>query len=105
MKTTLHAIVLALAMIALLAAAPLAAEQTAPKESSSQLSLVTATPDEGFALAVALARRAVVTVQPNKEVLFAERPDYSTDADSLISASQTVALYFQIIAAANDYWR
>ncbi len=33
------------------------------------------------------------------------RPNYSTTPDSLIAASQVVALEFQTIAAANNYWR
>ena len=33
------------------------------------------------------------------------RPVYSTSPDSLIAASQVVAIEFQTIAAANHYWR
>jgi len=30
---------------------------------------------------------------------------YSNNADSLIAASQVVAINFQTVAAANNYWR
>lgn len=68
-------------------------------------SLVTQTPQEGFELAVTLARRGVLTTQPDTEVLRGVRPEYAHDPDSLIAASQVIALHFQTIAAANGYWR
>jgi hypothetical protein len=67
--------------------------------------LRTATPEEGRALAFTMARHSIHTIQPDLDVLTRERPDYSTDPDSLIAASQVVAIEFQTIAAANDYWR
>lgn len=93
---------------------PGAAQETAPETATAEQaapapswlpSLVTATPEEGFALAVALSRKGVSTTQPDREVLFALRPEYSSDADSLIAASHVVAVHFQTIAAANNYWR
>jgi hypothetical protein len=69
------------------------------------LSLITKTPEEGFQLAVKLARKGVKTTQPDKEVLFMLREVYSRDADSLIACSQVIAIYFQTVAAANNYWR
>ncbi len=69
------------------------------------LSLITATPEEGFQLAIELARKGVTETQPDKEVLKNLRPAYAHDPDSLIAASQVVAIHFQTIAAANDYWR
>lgn len=69
------------------------------------LSLITKTPEEGFQLAIKLARKGVKTTQPNKEVLFMLREVYSRDANSLIAASQVIAIYFQTISAANNYWR
>lgn len=68
-------------------------------------SLITQTPQEGFELAVTLARRGVSTTQPDRDVLRAGRPIYSHDPDSLIAASQVIAIHFGTIAAANDYWR
>lgn len=67
--------------------------------------LITDTPQEGFELAITLSRRGVKYTQPNAEVLHKLRPEYSNNADSLIAASQVVAVNFQTIAAANDYWR
>lgn len=92
----------------LLAVGSLSAEESqeaAGNQGEDTLNLITATPAEGFDLALSLARRAVVATQPDKEVLFAQRPDYSGDATDLIAASHVVAVHFQTIAAANNYWR
>ncbi len=67
--------------------------------------LITATPDEGRALAFTLARHSVHNIQPDLDVLKGGRPNYSTNPESLIAASQVVAIEFQTIAAANDHWR
>lgn len=67
--------------------------------------LMTATPQEGFELAITMSRRGVKYTQPNVEVLKELRPEYANSADSLTAASQVVALNFQTIAAANGYWR
>lgn len=67
--------------------------------------LVTATPSEGYDLAVKLARIAVKKTQPDADERERMRPDYAGDADSLIAVSQVVATNFATIAAANDYWR
>lgn len=69
------------------------------------LSLITETPEQGFQLAIALSRKAVKATQPNKEILVKLREVYSKDADSLIAVSQVVAIHFQTVAAANNYWR
>lgn len=68
-------------------------------------SLITPTPQEGFELAITLSRRGVKYTQPNAEVLHALRPEYANSADSLTAASQVIALNFQTVAAANNYWR
>ena len=68
-------------------------------------SLITPTPQEGFELAITLSRRGVKYTQPDPEVLHRLRPVYANDADSLTAASQVIALNFQTVAAANDYWR
>ncbi|GAA3954063.1 hexameric tyrosine-coordinated heme protein [Gordonia caeni] len=68
-------------------------------------SLITAGPQEGFELAITLSRRGVKYTQPDGEVLHRLRPDYAENADSLIAGSQVVAVNFQTVAAANDYWR
>lgn len=67
--------------------------------------LMTPTPEEGFALAVKMSRMGVKTTQPDVEVLHKLRPEYAENADSLTAASQVVAINFQTVAAANNYWR
>ncbi len=67
--------------------------------------LITATPDEGRALALTLARHSIHNIQPDLDALKAGRPIYSVNPDSLIAASQVVAIEFQTISAANNYWR
>lgn len=68
-------------------------------------SLITDTPQEGFELAITLSRRGVKYTQPDTDVLKKLRPGYSESADALTAASHVVALNFQTVAAANDYWR
>lgn len=68
-------------------------------------SLITATPEEGRALAITIARHMIHNLQPDLDVLKAGRPIYAANPDSLIAASQVVAIEFQTIAAANNYWR
>lgn len=67
--------------------------------------LITNTPEEGRALAIIMAQHTVHNIQPNLNVLKCGRRKYSVDPDSLIAASQVVAIEFQTIAAANNYWR
>lgn len=67
--------------------------------------LITDTPEEGRALAMLIARHTVHNIQPDLDILKAGRPEYSSDPNSLTAASQVVAIEFQTIAAANDYWR
>lgn len=68
-------------------------------------SLITETPEEGYELAVVLARKAVGMTQPDAEVRKKLRPVYANNPDSLTLASQVVAIHFQTVAAANDYWK
>ena len=68
-------------------------------------SLKTATPQEGFELAITLARKAVAYTQPSAEVRASLRSQYAESANSLTAASQVVAINFQTVAAANNYWR
>ncbi|WP_372839887.1 hexameric tyrosine-coordinated heme protein [Phaeovulum sp.] len=67
--------------------------------------LKTATPEEGYALAVKMARVAIKMTQPDAEVRDKLRPIYAESADALIASSQVVATHFATVAAANDYWR
>ena len=66
--------------------------------------LITETPEEGFALAIKLARTAVKLTQPSAEIRERLRAEYDHNADSLIAASHVVAVHFQTVAAANHYW-
>jgi hypothetical protein len=68
-------------------------------------SLLTKTPEEGRALALTLARHTIHNIQPDLDVLKGGRPDYSTRPDSHTTAAHVVAIEFQTIAAANNYWR
>lgn len=89
-----------------MAAALLAAPAAAQEEEESWLpSLVTETPEEGFELAIRMARKAVTTTQTDLETLHKLRPAYSHDPASLINVSGVVAAYFATIAEANGYWR
>ncbi|MBW7918168.1 MAG: hexameric tyrosine-coordinated heme protein [Anaerolineales bacterium] len=67
--------------------------------------LITATPQEGYELAITLSRRGVKYTQPDAAVREKLRPVYAENADSLTAASQVIAINFQTIAAANNYWR
>ncbi|HHU07350.1 MAG TPA: peroxidase [Clostridiaceae bacterium] len=66
--------------------------------------LKTSTPEEGYELAIKLARKAVGKIQPDENVKKVLRAAYSSNADSLTFASQVVAIHFQTVAAANNYW-
>lgn len=68
-------------------------------------SLRTATPQEGFELAAKLARVGVKLTQPSAEVRDKLRPSYEQDTAQLIASSQVIAVHFQTVAAANNYWR
>ncbi|HLR02859.1 MAG TPA: hexameric tyrosine-coordinated heme protein [Virgibacillus sp.] len=68
-------------------------------------SLQTDTPQEGFELAIKLARKGVGYTQPSAEVRDKLRPEYAENADSLTAASQVVAIHYQTVAAANHYWK
>ena len=68
-------------------------------------SLIAATPEDGYNLAVKMARVAVKLTQPDAEVRDKLRPVYANDANALIASSQVVATHFATVAAANNYWR
>lgn len=68
-------------------------------------SLLTPTPEDGYALAVRLSRTAVKLTQPSAEVRERVRAVYAEDFGALIAISQVVATNFQTVAAANGYWR
>lgn len=68
-------------------------------------SLVTATPQAGFELAIKLARMGVKYTQPSDAVRKELRPAYERDAEALIASSHVIAVHFQTVAAANSWWR
>lgn len=68
-------------------------------------SLQTDTPQEWFELAIKMSRMGVKYTQPDMEVLKEGRKDYAKNPDSLTAASQVIAINFQTIAAANNYWK
>ena len=67
--------------------------------------LITDTPQEGFELAITLSRKGVGYIQKDEEVKKRLRADYANNADSLTAASQVIAINFQTVAAANNYWK
>lgn len=67
--------------------------------------LITRCPEEGRALAIVMAQHSVHNIQPDLDILTCGRMVYSINPDSLIAASQVIAIEFQTIAAANNYWR
>jgi len=68
-------------------------------------SLITATPEEGFDLAIKMSRIGVKKTQPDDEIRTRLRAVYEKNADSLTAASHVIATNFQTVAAANNYWR
>ena len=68
-------------------------------------SLITKTPQEGSALAITMARKTIGAIQTDPEKRKQMRPEYADDTAQLISSAQVVALEFQTVAQANNYWR
>jgi hexameric tyrosine-coordinated heme protein (HTHP) len=67
--------------------------------------LNTNTPQEGFELAVKLSRLAVMVAQSYGEDTQPTSPMHQDGDSLLIGAAYVIALNFQTIAAANDWWR
>lgn len=68
-------------------------------------SLITKTPQEGRELAIKMARKSIAAIQTNPEVRKKLRDDYANDTKQLIASANVVALEFQTVAAANNYWK
>ena len=68
-------------------------------------SLITRTPQEGRDLAVKLARKSIGAIQTDPAVRQKLRPEYANDPAMLIASAQVIALEFQTIAQANNFWR
>ncbi|MEZ5777675.1 MAG: hexameric tyrosine-coordinated heme protein [Paracoccaceae bacterium] len=67
--------------------------------------LITPDPESGYMLAVKMSRMAVKLTQPDAETREKLRPEYAGDADALIAVSSVVAVNFQTVAQANNYWK
>ncbi len=68
-------------------------------------SLITDTPQEGRELAITMARKTIGAIQSDPEVKKRLRKEYAEDSEQLILSAQVVAIEFQTVAAANNYWR
>ena len=67
--------------------------------------LICESPAEGRQLAIMLARKTIAAIQTDPEVRKKLRPMYAKDTEQLIASGQVVAIEFQTIAMANNYWR
>jgi Hexameric tyrosine-coordinated heme protein (HTHP) len=67
--------------------------------------LKTDAPQAGFELAVKLSRMGVKITQPSDDIRSRLRAAYEQDAAQLIATSHVVAVHFQTVAAANNWWR
>jgi hypothetical protein len=68
-------------------------------------SLITATPQEGRELAIRLARKSISAIQTDPDKRKEMRANYAEDTTQLIASAQVIALEFQTIAMANNYWK
>lgn len=68
-------------------------------------SLITETPQEGRELAIIMARKTIAAIQTDPEVRKKLRNDYASDTAQLIDSGKVVAIEFQTVAQANNYWR
>lgn len=68
-------------------------------------SLITETPQEGRELAITMARKTIGAIQSDPKIKAEIREKYAKDAGQLIASAEVVALEFQTVAAANNYWR
>jgi len=68
-------------------------------------SLLTKTPQEGRELAIKMARKSIAAIQTNPEVRKQLRDSYANDTAQLIASANVIAIEFQTIAKANNYWK
>lgn len=68
-------------------------------------SLITKTPQEGRALAILMARKSIAAIQTDAEKRKQMRADYADDTAQLIGSAQVIAIEFQTIAQANNFWK
>lgn len=67
--------------------------------------LQTKTPKEGRELAILLSRKTIAAIQPSKDIRAQLRDNYANDTQQLIQSALVVAIEFQTIAKANNYWK
>ncbi len=97
--------ILVLTTLAAVGINAIATDQSESEAANNSMSLITETPEEGFQVAISLARKAVTETQSDREILFKLRDVYSDDPDALIASSHVIAVHFQTVAAANNYWK
>lgn len=68
-------------------------------------SLITATPQEGRELAINMARKSIAAIQTDPEIRKKLRDDYASDTKQLIDSANVIAIEFQTVAQANNYWK
>lgn len=68
-------------------------------------SLITATPQEGRELAIKMARKSIAAIKTDLEIRKKLRNDYANDTKQLIDSAQVIAIEFQTVAQANNYWK
>ena len=67
--------------------------------------LITKTPQEGRELAIKMARKSIAAIQTDSEIRKKLRTNYATDTAQLIASANVIAIEFQTIALANNYWK
>ncbi len=67
--------------------------------------LITNTPQEGRELAIKMSRKSIAAIQTDPEIRKSLRKDYAEDTKQLIASANVIAIEFQTIAAANNYWK
>jgi hexameric tyrosine-coordinated heme protein (HTHP) len=68
-------------------------------------SLETRSPQEGIELAVKLSRLGMMLSQSSNDMRKESRAAQKSSRAQCIAAAHVIALNFQTIAAANDWWR
>lgn len=68
-------------------------------------SLITATPQEGRELAIKMARKSIAAIQIDPEIRKKLRDNYANDTKQLIDSANVIAIEFQTVAQANNYWK
>ena len=52
-----------------------------------------------------MARKSIAAIQTNSEMRKKMRADYASDTSQLIASAQVIAIEFQTISQANNFWR